>query len=127
MLAGGIAELIFGVRAEQRSLENIARPLTAQEAEAETPQAQAAVRQAERERNLSPEDRSRAGERDRRVRERADHRHRREVEGVNRYLLGPGRTSAYSPGMMGTAGTASRWSAVSASSVTVLVSPARGT
>ena len=30
MIAGGIAELIFGVKAEQQSLENIARPLTAE-------------------------------------------------------------------------------------------------
>jgi MFS family permease len=32
MAIGGIAELAFGVRAEQKSLEEIARPLTAQEA-----------------------------------------------------------------------------------------------
>jgi MFS family permease len=35
MALGGIAELLFGVRAEQQSLENIARPLTAEEADAE--------------------------------------------------------------------------------------------
>jgi MFS family permease len=35
MSLGGIAELLFGVRAEQQSLENIARPLTALEAEAD--------------------------------------------------------------------------------------------
>ena len=33
MALGGIAELLFGVRAEQQSLENIAKPLTAEEAE----------------------------------------------------------------------------------------------
>ena len=33
MAVGGVAELLFGVRAEQQSLENIARPLTAEEAE----------------------------------------------------------------------------------------------
>jgi MFS family permease len=33
MALGGLAELLFGVRAEQRSLENIAKPLTAEEAE----------------------------------------------------------------------------------------------
>ena len=33
MALGGIAELFFGVRAEQQSLENIARPLTAEEAD----------------------------------------------------------------------------------------------
>jgi MFS family permease len=35
MALGGVAELLFGVRAEQRSLENIARPLTALEAAAD--------------------------------------------------------------------------------------------
>jgi MFS family permease len=33
MALGGIAELLFGIRAEQQSLENIAKPLTAEEAE----------------------------------------------------------------------------------------------
>jgi MFS family permease len=33
MALGGIAELLFGVRAEQEGLENIAKPLTAEEAE----------------------------------------------------------------------------------------------
>jgi MFS family permease len=37
MALGGIAELLFGVRAEQRSLENIAKPLTVEEAEALLP------------------------------------------------------------------------------------------
>jgi MFS family permease len=32
MMAAGVVELIFGIRAEQRSLEDIAEPLTAQEA-----------------------------------------------------------------------------------------------
>jgi MFS family permease len=35
MAIGGIAELAFGVKAEQKSLEEIARPLTAQEPESE--------------------------------------------------------------------------------------------
>ncbi|PRX43701.1 putative MFS family arabinose efflux permease [Prauserella shujinwangii] len=33
MALGGVAELVFGVRAEQNSLEDIAKPLTAEEAE----------------------------------------------------------------------------------------------
>jgi MFS family permease len=37
MAIGGITELLFGVRAEQQSLENIAKPLTAEEAEALLP------------------------------------------------------------------------------------------
>jgi hypothetical protein len=32
MIAAGVAELVLGVRAERQSLENIARPLTAQDA-----------------------------------------------------------------------------------------------
>jgi hypothetical protein len=34
MALGGIAELLFGVKAEKQSLESIAKPLTAQEGEA---------------------------------------------------------------------------------------------
>ena len=37
MAAGGVAELFLGVRAEQQSLEDIAKPLTAEEAEAFMP------------------------------------------------------------------------------------------
>jgi MFS family permease len=37
MALGGFAELLFGVRAEQQSLENIAKPLTVEEAEALLP------------------------------------------------------------------------------------------
>src|SRR6185437_8576676 len=33
MVVGGIAEIVFGVKAEQRSLEDIATPLTAEDAE----------------------------------------------------------------------------------------------
>jgi zinc transporter ZupT len=31
MIVGGIAEIVFGVKAEQQSLENIAKPLTAED------------------------------------------------------------------------------------------------
>ena len=37
MAVGGIAELMLGVRAEQKPLENIAKPITAREAEEERP------------------------------------------------------------------------------------------
>ncbi len=37
MIIGGVAELIFGVKAEGESLENIARPLTAEDASASGP------------------------------------------------------------------------------------------
>ena len=33
MILGGLAELVFGVRAERESLESIARPLTAEDAQ----------------------------------------------------------------------------------------------
>ena len=35
MLVGGVAELTLGVRAEQQSLENIAKPLTAEDVPSE--------------------------------------------------------------------------------------------
>jgi MFS family permease len=37
MIAGGIVEIFLGVRAERQSLENIAKPLTAEDAEREEP------------------------------------------------------------------------------------------
>jgi MFS family permease len=76
MVAGGIVELALGVRAEQRSLEDIAKPLTAREAE----------EGAERAAPAQPD------ESERRRRERFE----RERAGRRRYRLGPGRT-AYSP------------------------------
>ncbi len=71
MAIGGIVELLVGVRAEQESLEDIAKPLTAEEAEGEDKP------DAERDR-----DRDDAAARARR----------------RRYRLGPGQTSS-SPGM----------------------------
>jgi MFS family permease len=37
MILGGVAELVFGIKAERRSLESIARPLTAEDADAGGP------------------------------------------------------------------------------------------
>jgi MFS family permease len=101
MALGGVAELLFGVRAEQQSLEDIAKPLTAEEAEAEPggPPAEPGT----------PEER----ERDERVQRRADRRHARETAGARRFRPGLGR-SFYSPGMLGTAGTTSRYAAIGA-------------
>jgi MFS family permease len=99
MALGGVAELLFGVRAEQRSLEDIAKPLTAEEAEAEP-----GALPAEPE---TPEER----ERDERVQRRADRRRARETAGTRRFRPGPGG-SFYSPGMLGTAGTTSRYAAM---------------
>jgi MFS family permease len=100
MALGGIAELFLGVRAEGQSLENIAKPLTAEEAE-EAEHAGAApptrpATDAQRERGA-------------RIRERQE----RDRRGGRRFRPGPG-PAFYSPGMLGTAGTASRHAAISA-------------
>jgi MFS family permease len=103
MALGGVAELRFGVRAEQRSLESIATPLTAEEADADA----AGVRAGEpgRPTGAPPE----------RIRQRTAARRERDRSGLRRFRPGPGSGSAfYSPGMVGTAGTASRSAAMSA-------------
>jgi MFS family permease len=100
MAVGGVAELLFGVRAEGRSLEGIAKPLTAMEAEAE--RAPTARRE-----DLEPA----ASETAKRIRERAARVRRRERHGARRFRPGVG-SSFYSPGMIGTAGTTSRYAAM---------------
>jgi MFS family permease len=79
MAVGGIAELILGLRAEQQPLENIAKPITAREAE------EGAGEEADAER-------TEAEARDRRNRERWE----RERMGLRRFRPGPG-TGSYSP------------------------------
>jgi MFS family permease len=88
MAIGGIVELFLGVRAEQESLEDIAKPLTAEDAEGDGDgeRAEAAAPTAPR------------GDRDR-DRDEAAARERR-----RRYRLGPGQTSS-SPGMFVSAPT----------------------
>jgi hypothetical protein len=78
MAVGGVVELILGVRAEQQQLEDIAKPLTAREAEAG-------------EEGETEEERRRA-EAERRHRARTE----RECVGLRRWRPGPGRAS-YSP------------------------------
>jgi MFS family permease len=102
MALGGIAELRSGVRAEQRSLESIARPLTAEEVDGRPPEPPL----------RTPDDERVEQERDARVGERAEHRRLRDRKGLRRLRPGPG-SAFYSPGMMGTAGTASRHAAQS--------------
>jgi MFS family permease len=98
MTLGGIAELLFGVRAEQKSLENIATPLTAEEIEQGGPP--------EGPEGEAPDERQR--------RERIDARHSHDREGLRRLRPGPSHEGAFfSPGMLGTAGTASRYHAAS--------------
>jgi MFS family permease len=108
MALGGIAELFLGVRTEGRSLENIATPLTAEEAEADLHE-QGAIQAA---RALggatgTPDQLSRehSMRMSRRSAERAEH-------GWQRFRPGPG-SAFYSPGQIGTAGTTSRWWAAS--------------
>lgn len=111
MALGGLAEVFFGVRAEQQSLENIARPLTAEEADAawrDEPAPQDA-----RDRSRPERDRRAADEREQRIADRTARRRERERTGARRYRPGTGSGSRmYSPGMAGTAGTASRTSAM---------------
>jgi MFS family permease len=97
MALGGIAELLFGVRAEGRSLEGIARPLTAVETDG-GPGEPVPAEPAER-------------ERDDRIHARRARREERERRGLRRYRPGVG-SSFYSPGMLGTAGTTSRYNAM---------------
>ena len=84
MAVGGIAEIFLGVRAEQRRLEDIAKPITAREAEgAEAPATERA----------SEEGRAEAEE-------EAERRHRARIEreraGLRRYRPGPG-SGSFSP------------------------------
>ena len=88
MAIGGIVELFLGIRAEQESLEDIAKPLTAEEAEE---RARARARATARARS--------AAVRQRDARDEAAARARR-----RRYRLGPGQTSS-SPGMFVSAPT----------------------
>ncbi len=88
MALGGIAEIFLGVRAEQTQLEDIAKPLTAEEAESGSLAGEDGSEQAE-------------DESERRWRERSDRRTRQERSGGRRYRPGPGDTF-YSPGMVGT-------------------------
>ncbi|MHA6793978.1 MFS transporter [Pseudonocardia bannensis] len=111
MALGGIAELIFGVRAEGKSLENIATPLTAEEVEAD-PRRQGEI-QAARELGRDTEQQHLdARARNMRILRRAAERAEHERRGLRRFRPGPGR-AFYSPGQIGTAGTTSRWYAAS--------------
>jgi MFS family permease len=97
MAIGGIAELILGVRAEQAQLEDIAKPLTAEEAETGS----LAGEQDEdeplaREREAHPPTES-----EERWRRRGERRRSLENSGRRRYRPGPG-DPFYSPGMLGT-------------------------
>jgi MFS family permease len=86
MAVGGIVELMFGVKAAQQSLEDIAEPLTAQDAEGDgEPDREEAGAEPSARRPAVLAAEAAAGVRERRRR---------------RYRLGPGRTTAYSPTMV---------------------------
>jgi MFS family permease len=99
MALGGIAELRYGVRAERRSLEDIATPLSAagagDDADADADGDVEEAHEAE-------------------LQERIAQRRERDTAGLRRYRPGPGHGSTYhSPGMHGTAGHASHFAAQS--------------
>jgi MFS family permease len=92
MALGGIAELFLGVKAERAPLENIAKPLTAEEAES----GELAGEEAK--------DSDEATSAERRWQERDERRAQRDRSGRRRYRPGPGPGETfYSPGMLGTA------------------------
>jgi MFS family permease len=84
MAIGGIAEIFAGVEARQRSLEDVATPLSAEGSESVDDQPGGDA------------------ERERRIRGRVEQRHQRERAGARRYRLGPGN-AMYVPAMLGSA------------------------
>jgi MFS family permease len=93
MAIGGIAEIFLGVKAEQQALEDIATPITAEDAGGDDA-TQAAP-------DEDREARRRAAERDRRVHERGARRAAWERTGARRFRPGPGG-ALYAPRMAGT-------------------------
>jgi len=92
MALGGIAEIFLGVHAEQAQLEDIAKPLTAEEAETGKLAGEEGDEEAKRSEEEPP-----------RWRERDERRVQRERTGRRRYRPGPGPGETfYSPGMLGT-------------------------
>jgi hypothetical protein len=111
MALGGLAELLLGVRAEGKSLENIATPLTAEEAGAD-PHEQGAIQAAREPPRATDQAHRVARERNMRIMRRAAERAEHERHGWERVRPGPG-SAFYSPGQIGSAGTTSRWAAAS--------------
>jgi MFS family permease len=111
MAIGGVAELVLGVRAEGRSLEAVATPLTAEEADAD-PQEQGAIQAAREPARTTEEQQRAARERNMRIMTRAAERDAHDRHGLRSLRPGPG-SAFYSPAQIGTAGTTSRWAAAS--------------
>lgn len=99
MAVGGVAELLFGVNSEQKSLESIATPLTAEDAEQGGQEQQKGQDEAP---EHDQDDERRA--RDERIRSREDRRRRAQTTGRGRYRPGPGR-ALWSPRMSVSDGT----------------------
>ncbi len=100
MALGGIAELFLGVKAEQTQLEDIAKPLTAEEAEeGQMPGEDGKPQESDEQRHAREQQEAR----ERRWRERSERRSALERTGRRRYRPGPGSGDTfYSPGMLGT-------------------------
>ncbi len=111
MAVGGIAELFLGVHAEQTQLEDIAKPLTVEEAESGQLAGEDGEDGEDRDEDQDggaesgkPEGESAREAAEQRWRERDEERRRHDRAGFRRYRPGPGPgESFYSPGMVGTA------------------------
>jgi MFS family permease len=107
MAIGGIAEIFLGVKAEQTQLEDIAKPLTAEEAESGKLAGEDEDEDGD-EGGDEEKDKDRAADeptaRERRWQDREERRAGLERSGRRRYRPGPGTGETfYSPGMLGTA------------------------
>ncbi len=108
MAIGGIAELFFGVKAEQAELEDIAQPLTAEEAEEESAggegegekggEAEGGASTQPADEEAGGGDRDEAERRRRRIAARAARRRGESRSGLRRFRPGPGR-AVVSPGL----------------------------
>jgi MFS family permease len=100
MAVGGIAEIFLGVRAEQKSLEDVATPITAESTEGESGETKDAGDEGGKD-DEREQARRAAADRDRRIRERTQRRREWERTGRRRYRPGPGG-GMYAPMMAGT-------------------------
>jgi MFS family permease len=100
MAVGGIAEIFLGVRAEQKPLEDVATPITAESTEGESGETKDAGDEGGKD-DEREQARRAAADRDRRIRERTQRRWEWERTGRRRYRPGPGG-GMYAPMMAGT-------------------------
>ncbi|MGN6379095.1 MAG: MFS transporter [Gaiellales bacterium] len=100
MAIGGIAEIFLGVRAEQQPLEDIAKPLTAEEADQEHGEVDRTASEDGRLQPAPDGGQWDAARRRRQIQERLERRSRWERQGVRRFRPGPG-AGLYAPRMAG--------------------------